>query len=79
MSSPVRVSDNAACKVEFDEESEMTVLGAPICEQMCEIYGYSDPDENDLQFCKKGDVVLDGDTAATRANLFLIGKQLVID
>jgi hypothetical protein len=78
MSSPVRISDNAACKVEFDEEGQLIVHGAPICEQLCETYGYSEPDENDLQFCKKGDVVLNGDTAASRPNIFLVGKELVI-
>jgi len=78
MSSPVRISDNAACKVEFDEDDQLIVHGAPICERMCADYGYSEPDENGLQFCMKDEVVLNGDTAASRPNLFMVGKELVI-
>jgi hypothetical protein len=78
MSSPVRISDNAPCKVEFDEAGELMVHGAPICEQLCATYGYSAPDENELPFCKKEEVVLDGDTAASRPNMFLAGKELII-
>jgi hypothetical protein len=78
MSSPVRISDNAACKVELDEVGGVIIHGAPVCEQLCATYGYSEPDENDLQFCKKDDVVLDGDTGASRPNIFLVGKELVL-
>ena len=65
--SPVRLTDNAACKVEGE-----VIYGAPYCKLPQYCASVSEPDENGNQFCitAKG-VVLNGDTGASRPNLFL--------
>jgi hypothetical protein len=73
MSSPVRVSDNAACKVDVDAGGAITThYGAEYCKLPVNCASVSPVDENGNRFCVtyKG-VVLDGNTGASRPNLFL--------
>jgi hypothetical protein len=71
MSSPVRLSDNAACKVEFLDGKQIH-HGAPYCELPQYCATVSAPDANGNQFCVTASgVVLNGDTGASRPNLFL--------
>ncbi len=73
MSSPVRVSDNAACKVDVDAKGVITEHhGAPYCELPQYCATVSDADDKGNRFCVTANgVVLNGDTGASRPNLFL--------
>lgn len=73
MASPVRVSDNAACKVDVDQYGAITAhYGAGYCKLPEYCHTVSPVDANGNRFCvTNAGVVLDGDTGASRANLFL--------
>jgi hypothetical protein len=91
-SSPVRVTDNAACKIECSSEGGHTFKGGPYCpkhcvavtnttaaeadplEGFCEKFGAtSDEPGAPLPSCVTSEgVVLNGDTGASRPNMFLI-------
>lgn len=73
-SPPVRVTDNATCKVE-----DGVIKGLPICSDPSTIATYCPTTETTDAgtFCKTSyGVVLDGDTGASRPNLFLFPKTL---
>lgn len=93
-SEPVRVTDNAACKVEHDVdengdpardddgdilvrdvEGKPIFKGAPYCKDLCDIEDlYEDPNPQAKYplSCKAGNIPLNGDTGASRPNMFLI-------
>jgi hypothetical protein len=73
MSSPVRITDNAACRVTFDEFGAKIFHGAPICKVIYQNGGsISAPNEDGKQFVvTRAGVPLDGNTGASRVNLFL--------
>jgi len=72
-SSPVRLTDNASCKVDGGETK-----GLPICELRAATYCVPPHVSTDAgTFCKTSyGVVLDGDTGASRPNLFMFPKTL---
>jgi hypothetical protein len=77
-SSPVRLTDNASCKVENGE-----IKGLPICELRPSTYcattetTYGADGVEIGTFCKTSyGVLLDGDTGASRPNLFMFPKTL---
>lgn len=73
VSSPVRVSDNAACKVDVDgNEAVTTHYGAAYCKLPNNCSSFSTADANGNRFCvTNAGVILNGDTGASRPNLFL--------
>ncbi len=73
MASPVRVSDNAACKVDVDDNGAIAEhYGAGYCRLPEYCATVSKVDANGNRFCvTNAGVVLDGDTGASRPNLFL--------
>ena len=77
-SSPVRVTDNASCKVEPGVDGQPDVIkGLPICELDKATYCAATVAVDDKFFCKTSyGVVLDGDTGASRPNLFMFPKTL---
>jgi len=72
MSSPVRVSDNAACKVDVADDGTRTHYGAGYCKLPEYCTSISPVDVNGNRFCvTNAGIVLDGNTGASRPNLFL--------
>ena len=72
-SSPVRVTDNASCKVDGGE-----IKGLPVCELDPLTYCAQQVSlDGENTFCKTSyGVVLDGDTGASRPNMFMFPKTL---
>jgi hypothetical protein len=72
-SSPVRVTDNAACKVFIDDASgERIVKGGPYCTDLCK-NAVLQAEEKGFS-CVKDGYALNGKTGAARPNMFLIPK-----
>lgn len=73
MSDPVRVSNNAACKVDVDANGSITAHhGAAYCALPDYCASVSAADANGNRFCvTNAGVVLNGDSGASRPNLFL--------
>jgi len=75
--SPIRVTDNAACKKEKDAE-EGDLKGGDYCKDYCDSL-VDDPvySEKEMLTCKTKDgILLNGDTGASRPNMFLLPETL---
>ena len=72
-STPVRITNNGACKAEIDEDGSLIKKGAPYCLKLCDDEDYVDlPVYSDkvMLTCvlKDGGIPLDGNTGASRVS-----------
>jgi len=84
-SPPVRITDNAACKMEYNvTEGVWEDRGGPYCKEICDYDIPDDPFEIEpnppnkiMVTCvtKDGGLLLDGKTGASRVNMFLLPEN----